>query len=194
MMQSFFVLFWMTVLTGFIYPLLITGIAQLVMPYHANGSLIRNHNQVVGSSLIAQRFSSDKYFWPRPSAVDYRTMPSGGSNFSQTSVKLKEEIEKRRQALATAYHMDAGGYIPEDLVFTSASGLDPHISQMAAYFQLDRVAKARGWDAANREIVQRIIDSLVEHNPRVFPGEPGVNVLLLNEAIDRYAKLSNNNE
>ena len=185
LMRSFLSLFFLTILTGLFYPLLVTSIAQIAMPHRANGSLVWSQGRVVGSSLIAQRFKREGYFWPRPSAVDYHPLPAGASNLAQTSARLADQVENRRKALTEAH---GATEIPEDLLFASGSGIDPHISKNAAYFQLSRVAHARGWNEAEKERVRSLVDSLVEHNPRIFPGEPGVNVLMLNLALDKLSK------
>lgn len=177
-------LLWLTLLTGIIYPLVITFFADTFAPYKARGSILYKDGRVIGSQLIAQKFKSNKYFWPRPSAVDYNALSSGGSNLGPTSVELARQVQER-QKFWMDKNPDAGKHIPEDLLFASASGLDPHITQSAAYYQLPRVAHARKWNNDQVESVRRIIDDLVEHNPRVFPGEAGVNVLLLNLAIDK---------
>jgi potassium-transporting ATPase KdpC subunit len=184
LMRGLLMLLWMTLLTGIAYPLAITAFARLAMPNRAGGSLVKENGRVIGSTLIGQRFKSPQYFWPRPSAVDYQTLPSGGSNLGPTSARLAKQVAERRKALAEAHGVPLDTSIPEDLLFASASGLDPHISQNAAHFQLERVAKARSWDLARKERAHQIIDSLIEHNPRVFPGEPVVNVLKLNRMID----------
>lgn len=168
------VFLFMTVMTGLIYPLLITGIAQLSMPGLANGSLIQKGDQTVGSALIAQNTPGDDYFWPRPSAIDYDPMkPSGGSNLGPTSQKLKEAVEQRKQKI--------GVNGPPELLYASGSGLDPHISLETAYFQIPRVAKARSMNEAD---LKHVIDDLSEGKQLGFLGERYVNVLNLNQALD----------
>jgi K+-transporting ATPase ATPase C chain len=164
-------LFSMIVLTGLIYPLLLTFIAQFTMPRRAGGSLIWQGDRIIGSRLIAQNFKGEAYFWPRPSAVHFDPIqPAGGSNLGPTSQKLKEAVEERTKAW--------GSHPPAELVYTSASGLDPHISLEAAYFQLDRVAKARG--ISDKDQLRSLIDSLAEGF-----GKKYVNVLLLNQKLDQ---------
>lgn len=168
------VFLFMTALTGLIYPLLVTGIAQLIMPKFANGSLIQKRDQTVGSVLIAQNTKEDRYFWPRPSAIDYDPMkPSGGSNLGPTSQKLKEVIEERKQKV--------GDKAPPELLYASGSGLDPHISLETAYFQIPRVAKAR---SMNESDLKNLIDHLSEGKQLGFLGERYVNVLSLNHVLD----------
>ena len=193
----------MTVLTGVIYPLVVTVYAQLFFPYRANGSILfkggqpiethlraqlpfpkREILEPIGSRLIAQKFTSPRYFWPRPSAVDYNPLHSGGSRLGPTSSLLAKQVEERR-TFWTKTHPSTEETIPEDLLFASASGLDPHISEAAALYQLPRIAAARGWNEAMTTSAKALIESFIEHNPKVFPGEPGVNVLLLNLSLDK---------
>jgi potassium-transporting ATPase KdpC subunit len=159
----------MNVLTGLVYPLLITLAAQFIMPKKANGSLVLRGDQVIGSALIAQNTTNNRYFWPRPSATDYDPIkPSGGSNLGPTSQKLKDDIEKRKQKV--------GPNAPAELLYASGSGLDPHISLETAYYQIDRIAKARSMNAAD---LKKLVDSHAEGF-----GHKYVNVLLLNEALE----------
>ena len=157
----------LAILTGVIYPLLMTLLAQVAMPHKANGSFVEAQGKIIGSSLIAQKFTGDKYFWPRPSAGDYNPLASGGSNLGPTSAALKKIVEQR--------HADNK---PSDLIYASGSGLDPHITPAAAYYQINRVAQSRGMDS---QAVKTLIDSHIEG--RLF-GAPCVNVLLLNLALD----------
>ena len=159
----------MTLLTGVIYPFAVTGASRIVSPSNAKGSLIEREGKIVGSKLIAQKFTADKYFHSRPSAVDYNALSSGGSNLSPGAKKLKEQ----REALPDT---------PSDLVYASGSGLDPHISPAAAKFQIDRVAKARGLDVAE---VRTLVQKNTERRQLAFLGEDRVNVLLLNLALDK---------
>jgi K+-transporting ATPase ATPase C chain len=175
------------VLTGIIYPLFVTGVAQLIFPHKANGSMVSVNGSVVGSNLIGQQFTQAKYFWPRPSAAGagYDAMASSGSNLGPTSKKLIERIRKDVAALIKADPGLAFGKVPVDMVTTSGSGLDPDITPANAYAQVARVAAARGLsDAAVRNLVKQHIAG------RQFGvlGEPHVDVLLLNLALDKLSK------
>jgi K+-transporting ATPase ATPase C chain len=176
----------LTLVTGVIYPLVITGISQAVFPDRANGSLIVKDGKAVGSELIGQPFSDPKYFWGRPSAtgpMPYNAQASSGSNQGPTNPALMDAVKGRIQALRDA---DPGNIapIPVDLVTASASGLDPHVSPAAAEYQVKRVAKARGLRV---EAVEDLVAGHTEGRQFGFLGEPRVNVLKLNLALDTLA-------
>jgi K+-transporting ATPase ATPase C chain len=174
-----------TVLTGVIYPLIVTGIAQIVFPAKANGSLIVKNNQIIGSKLIGQQFDSVIYFWSRPSSVFYNPLPSGGSNYGLTNVKLKNLVAERRRNFDSFNQLDSLTEIPSEMLFASASGLDPHISPDAAILQIDRIAKARNFDNAQKQELMKCVQYLSETPQFLFLGESRVNVLLLNLETDK---------
>ncbi|NGZ10070.1 MAG: potassium-transporting ATPase subunit KdpC [Nitrospira sp. LK70] len=173
----------LTVLTGLTYPLTVTGLAQVFFPDQANGSLILREGKVVGSRLIGQYFDKPEYFWSRPSATapfPYNAAASGGSNLGPTNPVLIDAVKTRVAALRTA---DPGNAlpIPVDLVTASGSGLDPHISPAAALYQAKRVARARGLDENS---VLTLVSKHTEGRQFGLLGEPRVNVLMLNLALD----------
>lgn len=140
-----------TILTGIIYPLFITGIAQVVFPSKANGSMIVKDNKLIGSKLIGQQFDSTIYFSTRPSAISYNPMPSGGSNYGLTNVNLKKLVTERKHKFIAFNQLDSLTIIPSEMLFASGSGLDPHISQKAALLQVDRIAKVRHFDTTQKQ-------------------------------------------
>ena len=173
-----------TVLFGLAYPLLVTGIAGALFPHKAAGSLILKNGQVIGSELLAQSFTSDRYFHPRPSAAGngYDATSSGGSNLAQSNAKLVQRIQGDIDKLSAE---NPGNPVPIDLVTTSGSGLDPDISPDAAYFQASRVAKVRH---ISEDRVRALIDSHVQGRQFGLLGEPRVNVLALNLDLDALSR------
>jgi len=185
----------LTLITGLIYPLAITGIAQFIFPYQAQGSLIERDGKVVGSALIGQEFDSDKYFHGRPSATTapdpkdpaktipapYNAANSGGSNLGPSNKALMDRVQGDIDKLKQE---NPSMPVPVDLVTTSASGLDPHISPHAALFQVPRIAKARNLP---EDRVRQLVDDNTEGRLFGLLGEPRVNVLLLNLALDRLS-------
>ena len=172
-----------TVLTGFIYPLLVTGIAQLLFPGKANGSMIVKDGKIIGSELIGQPFRSPKYFWGRPSSTspfEYNAGASGGSNYGPLSPALLAATAKRVKQLKDADPQNAQP-VPVDLVTASASGLDPHVSVAAALYQVSRVAHARGVSEAT---IRSLVNQYTDARQLGILGEPRVNVLKLNIALD----------
>lgn len=185
----------LTLITGLVYPLVMTGIAEAIFPYQADGSMIARDGKVVGSELIGQNFTSDEYFHGRPSAttgpdpkdpsktiaVPYNAVNSGGSNLGPSNKAL---VDRVKGDMAKLQRQNPGTPVPVDLVTTSASGLDPDISPEAALFQVPRVAKARNLP---EERIRRLVDDNTEGRLFGLLGEPQVNVLQLNLALDRLA-------
>ncbi len=173
----------LTIITGLLYPLAVTAVAQVVFPQQANGSLILKDGKPIGSTLIGQPFDDPKYFWGRLSATSpfpYNAAASSGSNLGPTNPALIDEVQARIAALRAA---DPGNTapLPVDLVTSSASGLDPHISVTAALYQLPRVARVRG---LSENQVRALVEQFTEGRQLGFIGEPRVNVLELNLALD----------
>lgn len=177
----------LTVLTGVLYPLAVTAIGQAVFPRQANGSLIERDGKVVGSALIGQQFDAPRYFWGRLSATTpnpYNAGSSGGSNLGPTNPALVDEVKARIAALQAA-DPDNQEAVPVDLVTSSASGLDPEISPAAAAYQVARVARARGLPVAR---VEALVAQATSGRQFGLLGEPRVNVLKLNLALDQQAE------
>jgi potassium-transporting ATPase KdpC subunit len=177
----------LTIITGIFYPLFITGIAQMLFHDQANGSLIYKNGKAIGSSLIGQLFDDPKYFWGRPSSTlpfPFNAASSSGSNLGPSNSALIDSVETRIKALKTADPTDSGP-VPVDLITSSASGLDPHISLAAAYYQIPRVARLR-------ELPQETVKTIVRQHAcgrfMGLAGEPVVNVLELNLALDACKK------
>ena len=173
----------LTILTGGVYPLVVTAIAQLMFPTQANGSIVLNEEQQIGSSLIGQSFASPKYFWSRLSATSvapYNAAASSGSNYGPMNPALMESATARIAALQSAGSLNSA--VPVDLVTSSASGLDPHISPAAAELQVERIATARQFSVDD---VRKLVAEHTEGRTFGVLGEPRVNVLLLNMSLDQ---------
>lgn len=185
---AFQMLLLLTAITGVIYPLLVTGLAQFLFPAQANGSLLYRNGKPVASLLLAQNISQNMsqnqkesgYFWPRPSAGNFDAMASGGSNYGQTSPVLMQQWQARVQ-----YWQQTSGNtkpVPAELIQASASGLDPHISVAAAYYQLNRVAQSRGWPEKR---VAAMIEQQTDRSTWFAAGAPMINVMSLNLSLDQ---------
>src|SRR4029077_1715542 len=175
-----------TVVTGIVYPLVITAIAHLAFNEQANGSLVSRDGKIIGSALLAQQFTGTNYFWPRPSACSYGTGASGlvassGSNLGPTSAPLQTNVMNNVAAFITGNNLPTNTVVPADMVYASASGLDPHISPEAAQLQIARVAASRG---LSPDKVKALVDRFTEPPQWGFLGQARVNVLLLNVALD----------
>jgi potassium-transporting ATPase KdpC subunit len=183
------IIIFFTILTGIIYPLLVTGIAQVIFPHKANGSLIIKDNKVIGSELIGQQFDSAIYFTSRPSSVSYNPLPSGGSNYGLTNSTLKQLVDERKHQFIAFNQLDSLIAIPSEMIFESASGLDPHISQKAALLQVNRIARARNFDSFQKQKLVQCVTKLTEVPQYNCLGNERINVLVLNielDELDRY--------
>lgn len=174
-----------TILIGVIYPLLVTGIAQIVFPHQANGSLVLKDNKIIGSELIGQKFDSTIYFTSRPSAIGNNPLPSGGSNYGLTNIKLKDQVNERKNQFIKFNQLDKNTEIPSDMLFASASGLDPHISPEAADLQINRIAKARNFSNGQKQKLKTLVETMNEAPELMCLGENRINVLLINIALDK---------
>ena len=180
--QGFMIFILFSILTGLIYPAFVTVVAQIIWKDKANGSLIKIDGKVIGSKLIGQKFTGSKYFYGRPSAVDYKGSISGASNLGPTSKKLFETVEQEIKKVRAENNLPANAKIPGDLVLSSASGLDPHISLESAYLQASRVAQARG---ISLDEVKKLIMKNTDKPQFNFLGQRRVNILALNLELDK---------
>ncbi|MCE5347524.1 MAG: potassium-transporting ATPase subunit KdpC [Bacteroidales bacterium] len=183
-----------TVITGIIYPLLVTVIAQNLFPSKANGSLIFKGNKVIGSRLIGQKFDTTIYFSSRPSAISYNPMPSGGSNYGLTNVRLINLVNERKNKFIAFNQPDSLITIPSEMLFASGSGLDPHISPEAALLQVERITNARHFDDNQKKRVLQSIEYLTEKPQLSILGEVRINVLILNLELDKLSDKSRVNK
>jgi K+-transporting ATPase ATPase C chain len=181
----------MTVLTGLIYPLFITGVAQVTYPSKANGSLILKDDKVIGSELIGQKFDSSIYFWSRPSVIGYNPIPSGATNYGPSSDTLRKQVIFRRDYFAEMNSIKDIISVPKEMIFASASGLDPHISPEAALLQVERISNARHLDNLQKEKLIERINDLTEAPQFLFLGEKRLNVLTLNIELNKFGETLN---
>lgn len=170
----------MTIICGILYPIGIFVTADALFPGKSNGSLIERNHRIVGSSLIGQQFSKPEFFWGRPSAIANNPMPSGGSNLNPLGEQLKGTIQARMDSITKFHGYVNIHFIPKDLLFSSGSGVDPHISPSAAYFQVDRIARFRKFDAIQKNKLKQLIKSSIEKPDLGIFGEYRVNIVLLN--------------
>lgn len=172
---------WLTFLTGIVYPLIITLIGYTFVNNKRTGDLIFVENRPIGAKLIGQKFESDRYFHNRPSNINYNPLNSGEKVLGPTSLELREKVAEREEIIAKKFEFK--GHIPSELLFASASGLDPHISKEAALMQVDSVMAARGLNAEHRYVILKLIDELNSQPFRSY-GKSYINVLLLNHSLD----------
>jgi K+-transporting ATPase ATPase C chain len=173
-----------TLLTGVIYPLIITLFGQIVFPTEANGSMVIKNNKVIGSELIGQNFSDSIYFHPRPSAINYNPLPSGASNLSLSSTLLKEQVNNRKIDFRKNNILNDSVVIPSEMLFASGSGVDPHISIEAAKLQIIRIIESRNLSTDKSKLLYNLVDSLSEYPQFGILGNQVVNVLSLNLKLD----------
>jgi K+-transporting ATPase ATPase C chain len=174
----------MIILTGLVYPGFVTILTSIFSPNKAQGSLVIRNGILIGSELIGQNFDSQKYFWSRPSFSNYNPLTSGASNLGILNPLLIEKIAEKERDFSQANKIKEDLNIPPEMVTASASGLDPHISPIAALLQVSRVAQARGMDATGQEKLINLVNDLTENRQFSFLGEPRINVFLLNLKID----------
>ena len=182
---AFAMLVFMTIVTGIFYPLVITGLAQLLYPVKANGSMIVENKKVIGSELIGQNFVSTRYFWGRPSAINNYPMPSGGSNLNPVGENFKTQFQARVDSIRKYKKNIELNDIPKDLLFSSASGVDHEISSAAAFFQIDRIAEARNFNENQKSKLIDAVKKAIQYPTFYILGEERVNVLKLNRMLDK---------
>ena len=187
-LQSLKMLMVLTLVAGAAYPAAVGAAAWILFAHQAGGSLVYTGEKIAGSELLGQKFTKSIYFMPRPSATEYGTVPSGATNYGPQDVRLKDAVTARRNELAQKFGSDAEilkSGAAREMLFASASGLDPHISPEAAMMQADSVARARGFDGARLEIIKKTIENLTQRPQFEFMGQPRINVLKLNMEIDK---------
>ena len=177
-----------TLLTGVIYPFVITLLGQIIFPVEANGSIIEKNNKIIGSKLIGQNFSDSTYFSSRPSPISYNPMPSGASNLGLSSDLLHKQVSDRKKDFKQRNNIPDSILIPPDMIFASASGVDPHISVEAAKLQVNRIIKSRKLDLNEVKTLNNLIDSQTEYPQFGVLGNKVVNVLVLNLKLDEESR------
>ncbi len=186
LLQAFLILAALTFITGLLYPVVTTVVAALCFPVQSHGSLAYDKGHVIGSHLIGQNFADRKYFWPRPSATNYSAMPSGGSNLNPISNALRTAIDARRDTFRLINELTANDAVPNEMLFSSGSGLDPDISHDAALLQIGRVARERHLTDAQRLDLSALVERSIVQPQLGFLGDARVNVLRLNQDLDRF--------
>ena len=186
--KSILALVLFTLLTGIIYPFVITLIGQIIFPVEANGSMIKKNNKIIGSKLIGQNFSDSVYFHSRPSSINYNPMPSSASNLGLSSDLLHKQVSERKKDFKQRNNIPDSILIPPDMIFASASGVDPHISFEAAKLQVNRIIKSRKLDSNEVKTLNNLIDSQTEYPQFGVLGNKVVNVLVLNLKLDEESR------
>ncbi|MFZ1291539.1 MAG: potassium-transporting ATPase subunit KdpC [Melioribacteraceae bacterium] len=177
-----------SILTGIIYPILITFIGQIIFPFQANGSIIKKENKIIGSLLIGQNFTESIYFHSRPSAIKYNPVPSGASNLGLSNKILKEHVITRKEEFLKYNLFNDSINVPSEMLFASGSGVDPHISNDAAKLQIIRILNSRKINLNNVKILSNIVDSLTEYPQFGILGNQVVNVFALNLKLDEMVR------
>lgn len=183
-LPAFRLLFVMTILTGVIYPVTMTLLSLAIFPYQAKGSMIEKDGRVIGSDLIGQGFTSDRYFHSRPSGIGYNPAPSCGTNWGPTDKRMADSVKVRRERFILQNNLSEEKETPVEMLFASGSGVDPHISPDAALMQVDRIAAVRGFRMQEKSILRSLVEKHVEQAQFGIFGNPRVNVLKLNIALD----------
>ena len=174
----------LTILTGVFYPVTMTLLSNVIFPHQSNGSLIEKNGVITGSELIGQKFISDRYFHSRPSAIDYNPMPSNGTNWGPTDKRMQDSAKARAVQFKLQNNLSATLTVPKDMLFASASGVDPHISPKAAQLQIERIAKTRGFNTEQTSSLKKLVENFTEGPQMKLFGDLRVNVLKLNLALD----------
>lgn len=182
------ILIFFTILTGILYPVGITVIALGLFPYQANGSMVERKGVIVGSELIGQEFTGDIYFHSRPSAIGYNPAPSSGTNWGPTDKRMADSTVARKIRFSQQNNLPAGATVPKEMLFASGSGVDPHVGPDAALLQVSRIAAARGFDTQKSDALVELVLRFIEPPQFALFGEPRINVLKLNLALDALEK------
>ncbi len=176
-----------TVACGVLYTVTVTALAQCLFPFRANGSLVTAGEKIVGSELLGQTFATPKYFRSRPSSISYDPLPSGASNLGSVSLQLRDSVAARRKEFRNTFGIALDSAVPPDMLFSSASGLDPHSSPEAARLQINRVAEQRHMTLLQKEALSAMVERAIEQPQLGILGMPRVNVLRLNRMVDSVA-------
>ncbi|MFA6468737.1 MAG: potassium-transporting ATPase subunit KdpC [Bacteroidota bacterium] len=174
----------MTVLTGIIYPVAMTFLAASLFPYQAKGSLVEKNGGIIGSELIGQKFTADKYFHSRPSGIDYNPLPSGGTNWGPTDTRMADSAKDRSVRFRIQNNLAEEIVVPTEMLFSSASGVDPHISPEGARLQMKRIARTRGFSPEQTASFKILVERFIQGPEMELFGNPRVNVLMVNIALD----------